>query len=154
MFKPPFDSVSAAGEDKSEPVSTKSSQENETNDASPEQPDCSPADNDNHNRPETPQEASGNNTSASGSQEEDVVMSDAGISSQVESIKLLFVDRTENYGIPQLERLYTRVMKGVFEEAKGGGGGGDVGEEVGGEEDPKPSILKFLLKFANDEANF
>lgn len=124
-----------------EAAPSKSSQENEANeanDASPEQPECSLADN---HRPETSQEASGH-TSASGSQE-DVIMSDVEILSQMESVKLLFVERTENYGIPQLERLYTRIMKGVF-EAKDGGVG----------EDPKPSILKFLLKFANDEANF
>ncbi|KAL6342555.1 hypothetical protein AAG906_012410 [Vitis piasezkii] len=136
-------SVSTA-EDKprqQEAAPSKSSQENEANeanDASPEQPECSLADN---HGPETSQEASGH-TSASGSQE-DVVMSDVDISSQMESVKLLFVEHTENYGIPQLERLYTRIMKGVF-EAKDGGVG----------EDPKPSILKFLLKFANDEANF
>ncbi|CBI36654.3 unnamed protein product, partial [Vitis vinifera] len=136
-------SVSTA-EDKprqQEAAPSKSSQENEANeanDASPEQPECSLADN---HRPETSQEASGH-TSASGSQE-DVIMSDVEILSQMESVKLLFVERTENYGIPQLERLYTRIMKGVF-EAKDGGVG----------EDPKPSILKFLLKFANDEANF
>lgn len=135
--------MTAPAEDKSrqqEPVPTKSSQENETNDMSPEQPECSPADN---HRFETSQEAASGDTSASVSQE-DVIMSDAEISNQIESAKLLFVERTENYGIPQLERLYTRVMKGVF-EAKGGGGVG---------EDRKPSILKFLLKFASDGANF
>ncbi|RVW76828.1 ATPase family AAA domain-containing protein [Vitis vinifera] len=125
-------SVSTA-EDKprqQEAAPSKSSQENEANeanDASPEQPECSLADN---HRPETSQETSGH-TSASGSQE-DVIMSDVEILSQMESVKLLFVERTENYGIPQLERLYTRIMKGVF-EAKDGGVG----------EDPKPSILKF-----------
>ncbi|KAJ6366502.1 hypothetical protein OIU77_002986 [Salix suchowensis] len=47
-------------------------------------------------------------------------MSDAEVSSHGEYIKRLFIERTENYDIPQLERLYTRIMKGIFEtKAKG-----------------------------------
>lgn len=73
----------------------------------------------------------------------DVTMSDADISGQVESLKQQFVERTGNYGIPQLERLYTRIMKGIFESRDGGDGN-----------DPKSSVLKFLMKFVEDEANF
>ena len=75
---------------------------------------------------------------------QDIRLSGGEISNQVESVKQLFVDRTGNYGIPELERLYSRIMKGIFETR-------DKGVE---DDDPKPSILKFLLKFAEDEANF
>jgi len=44
---------------------------------------------------------------------------------------------------PQLERLYTRVMKGVFETKN---------KKVNG--DLKSSVLKFLLNFVEDDANF
>uniref|UniRef100_A0A2P2KL76 Uncharacterized protein MANES_04G042700 n=1 Tax=Rhizophora mucronata TaxID=61149 RepID=A0A2P2KL76_RHIMU len=77
-------------------------------------------------------------------QSQDASMPDADTSSHMDGIiKQLFVDRTESYGIPQLERLYTRIMKGVF-ETKG----------RGVPDDPKDSILKFLIKFAEDKANF
>ncbi|KAK8498084.1 hypothetical protein V6N13_121416 [Hibiscus sabdariffa] len=73
---------------------------------------------------------------------EDIRMSDGEISKQVETIKQVFVERTENYRIPELERLYSRIMKGIFERRDKGVG-----------DDPKPSILKFLVQFA-EEANF
>ncbi|KAK8986597.1 hypothetical protein V6N11_010153 [Hibiscus sabdariffa] len=63
---------------------------------------------------------------------EDIRMSDGEISKQVETIKQVFVERTENYRIPELERLYSRIMKGIFERRDKGVG-----------DDPKPSILKF-----------
>ncbi|KAK2998337.1 hypothetical protein RJ639_023573 [Escallonia herrerae] len=75
---------------------------------------------------------------------EDVAMLDAESASKIESTKQLLVERTGGYGIPQLERLYTRVMKGVFETKN---------SELR-REDLKPSILSFLLKFAEDDANF
>ncbi|KAL9662153.1 hypothetical protein QQ045_026983 [Rhodiola kirilowii] len=67
---------------------------------------------------------------------------DVELSTKVESIKQLLVERTENYGIPQLERLYTKIIKGVFEIV------------CTGIEDPKLLILKYLRKFAEEEANF
>lgn len=70
-------------------------------------------------------------------------VSDCYISNQVESVKNVLVERTRKYGIPELERLYTRIMKGVFKI-----------KDKGGKDDPKHSILKFLLKFAEDESNF
>ncbi|MBA0633791.1 hypothetical protein Godav_021825 [Gossypium davidsonii] len=79
-------------------------------------------------------------TEANGSQ--DTIMSDGEISTQAESVKKLLVERTGNYGIPELERLYSRIMKGIFES------------RVGDDDDPKPSVLEFLLKFAEDDANF
>ncbi|XP_075661051.1 ATPase family AAA domain-containing protein At1g05910 [Castanea sativa] len=114
----------------------KSSQEPETNDENPERPETSSAEGNQH---ETSGEASGH---ADGSGSEDVVVSDGDISNQVESVKLLLVKHTASYSIPQLERLYTRIMKGVFETKA----------EV--KDDLKPSILRYLLKFAEDEANF
>lgn len=137
-------SSAPSGEDKSkqQEATPSKSQENDGNEASCEQAECCVPENHHLHRSETPQEAAGH-TSASGSQGEDVIMSDAEIFSQAESVKLCFVERTGNYGIPQLERLYTRIMKGVF-EAKDSRAG----------DDPKLSILKFLMKFANDEANF
>ncbi|XP_052207689.1 ATPase family AAA domain-containing protein At1g05910 [Diospyros lotus] len=74
---------------------------------------------------------------------EDVLMSDGEIYSKIESVKRIFMERTEDYGIPQLERLYTRVMKGVFETK---------GSEPG--DDHKSSILSYLFKFAENKANF
>ena len=70
-------------------------------------------------------------------------MLDGEFSSQVDSVKQLLVKRSENYSIPQLERLYTRIMKGVFEI-----------KDKGMKDDPNTSVLKYLLKFVEDEANF
>ncbi|XP_040993083.1 ATPase family AAA domain-containing protein At1g05910 [Juglans microcarpa x Juglans regia] len=113
------------------------SQEPETNDTNPERPETSSADG-NHQL-DIIVEPSGH---ADGSGSEEVTMSDADISSQVEPVKLLFMERTANYNVPQLERLYTRIMKGVFETKE------QVKDQL------KPSILMYLLKFAEDEANF
>ncbi|KAK9159510.1 hypothetical protein Syun_005851 [Stephania yunnanensis] len=74
---------------------------------------------------------------------EDAIMTDGEVSSQVESIKQLFVERTEGYDVPQLERLYSRVVKGALEIK---------GDAVEG--DHKASALKFLLSFAEREENF
>ncbi|KAF7824279.1 ATPase family AAA domain-containing protein [Senna tora] len=79
---------------------------------------------------------------ADDSSPEDVTMLDGEFSSQVESVKQLFVKRSENYSIPQLERLYTRIMKGVFETK---------GEGI---KDLKSAVLRFLFKFVEDDANF
>ncbi|KAG4149218.1 hypothetical protein ERO13_D05G327400v2 [Gossypium hirsutum] len=78
-----------------------------------------------------------------GSGSKEARMSGGEFSKQVETVKQLFVEWTENYGIPELERLYSRIMKGIFESREKGVG-----------DDPKPSILKFLIQFAEDEANF
>ncbi|KAL3567460.1 hypothetical protein D5086_030111 [Populus alba] len=105
----------------------------------PDRPESSSADDSRHET--SGGEASGH-TEGSGSQ--DVTMSDAEVSSHVDHIKRLFAERTENYGIPLLERLYTRIMKGIF-ETKGKGVEDDV---------PRYSILRFLVKFAENTANF
>lgn len=118
-------------------VQTKSPQEVEANDADPERPEILSAD---CNRNDTSAEVSGI-SDVSGSQ--DAVMLDSEIISQVDSVKRLLVERTENFGIPQLERLYTRIIKVIFET-----------KDKGVEDDPKPSILRYLTKFAEDMANF
>ncbi|KAL6512111.1 hypothetical protein OROGR_021708 [Orobanche gracilis] len=84
-----------------------------------------------------------NSDRGNGNTPQDVTMSDAEISDQVEPIKQLFVERTESYGIPQLERLYTRVMKGVLEM-----------KSKSKVEDLKDSILRLLFEFGKDQSRF
>ncbi|EEF29338.1 ATP binding protein, putative [Ricinus communis] len=132
--------AASTAEDKSRNIdpaqAAKPSEEPGTNDINFEKPESSSA---NGNQHETSGEAS---SDAEGSGSQDVTMLDAEMSSHVEYIKRLFIERTENYGIPELERLYTRIMKAIFESK----------DTV--EDDPKYSILKVLVKFAEDEANF
>ncbi|KAF7805356.1 ATPase family AAA domain-containing protein [Senna tora] len=80
---------------------------------------------------------------ADGSSSEDVPMSYGEFSSQVEYVRQFFVKRTENYTIPQLEWLYTRIMKGVLQI-----------EDKRMEDGPNTSVLRFLSKFVEDDANF
>ncbi|KAA8539250.1 hypothetical protein F0562_025942 [Nyssa sinensis] len=99
-------SVSAA-EDGSRPqdlVLSKPYQEPEADDTNLQRLESSLADG---NQLESSEEATGYRS-------QDAIMSDAEISSKIEPVKQLFVERTEDYGIPQLERLYTLVVKGVF----------------------------------------
>lgn len=128
---------SAHAEDKSAP--SKPPQEPEVMDTSPERPESGPAD---LSQVETTVETLSHTEGGAGSQK-DATMSDGEISRQVKSVKRLFVKHTDEYGIPELERLYTRVMKGVFEI--NGPGVNNI---------PKPLIFKYLFKFAEDDANF
>lgn len=84
------------------------------------------------------------NNLADGSSLHDITMLDGEFSRQVESVKQRFVKRSEKYSIPQLERLYTRIMKGVFETR-------DKGMS---DDDLKNLVLGFLSKFVEDDANF
>ncbi|WCJ41376.1 ATPase family AAA domain-containing protein At1g05910 [Euphorbia peplus] len=132
----------AHGEEKSRnqeipPSNAPSEEEGGVNDMNHERPDTISGEG---NRTETSGEACANNTEGSTSQ--DTSMLDAEISGQVEHVKSLLVKRTENYGIPQLERLYTRIMKDVFK----------ANDKAGNES--KSSILKVLVKFAEDKSNF
>lgn len=113
---------------------TKSSNDDEANDADTEMLESSCADGNQH---DASREACGL-TGVSGFQH--VTISCSEVVQEAEPIKQLFVERTESYGIPQLERLYTRVMKGIF--------------DIKDRDDPKPSILRFLSEFVEDEANF
>ena len=117
-----------------DPVVLKTSLESEANDTNPETPS---ADVPQH---ETSGEVS-DHTDGNGSH--DVTVSDNEIRNHVESVKRRFVDRSKNYDIPQLERLYTRVMKGIFGI-----------KDRGMEDDPRASILRYLSNFTEDEANF
>ncbi|XP_071732509.1 ATPase family AAA domain-containing protein At1g05910 [Rutidosis leptorrhynchoides] len=76
------------------------------------------------------------------SKSDDVIMSDVEKDVKIESAKKLLLERTFDYGVPQLERLYTRIVKGVFELK-------NVDRD-----DIKPLLSDFLLKFAENEANF
>ncbi|KAK9672262.1 hypothetical protein RND81_12G087600 [Saponaria officinalis] len=76
--------------------------------------------------------------------EDDVVMADGDTSLiEVKTIKQQFMERTQGHGIPLLERLYTRIIKGVFETKSSVGSG-----------NPKSKVLQFLLKFSQDGTNF
>lgn len=70
-------------------------------------------------------------------------MEDRDAACQVEVIKQQFLKRTEGYGIPQLERLYTRIIKGVFET-----------KTAAGSDNPKLKVIHFLSKYSQDETNF
>lgn len=74
---------------------------------------------------------------------EDVVMSDSELSEKTVLVKSILMERTNGYGVPQLERLYTQVMKGVFETKA---------TELG--YDLRPAIFSYLLKFAENMTNF
>ncbi|XP_071687101.1 ATPase family AAA domain-containing protein At1g05910-like [Rutidosis leptorrhynchoides] len=75
------------------------------------------------------------------SKSQDVTILDVESDGKIESAKKLLLERTSDYGVPQLERLYTRIVKGVF--------------ELKNEQDNfKPLVFDFLLKFAENKANF
>ncbi|KAL3567476.1 hypothetical protein D5086_030127 [Populus alba] len=125
--------TASTAEDKSrhqDSVQAKPPAEAGADDMNPDRPESSSADDSQHET--SGGEASGH-TEGSGSQ--DVTMSEAEVSSHVDHVKRLFLERTENYGIPLLERLYTRIMKGIFETKDKG-----VEDDV-----PRYSILRFLL---------
>lgn len=73
---------------------------------------------------------------------QDAIMSDVENEGKIDSAKKLFLDGTADYGVPQLERLYTRIVKGVFEL------------KIVEHDDHRPPVLNFLLKFAENKANF
>ncbi|CAJ1933319.1 unnamed protein product [Sphenostylis stenocarpa] len=123
-------------EDKSQDSALpKSSQEHQANDTNSESLEPIPIEGNLH--------GTCTNNLADGNSPEDVTMLDGEFSREVESVKELLVKRSENFSIPQLERLYTRIMKGVF-ETKSKGVNGDLNS----------SVLKFLLNFVEDDANF
>ncbi|XP_039133348.1 ATPase family AAA domain-containing protein At1g05910 isoform X1 [Dioscorea cayenensis subsp. rotundata] len=77
------------------------------------------------------------------STKEDVDMADAEISEQITSIKHRLMERAEGYGVPELERLYMRIVKGVI-----------AVRSKEAEENHRLSILRYLLKFVEDDDNF
>ena len=52
--------------------------------------------------------------SGGGCKYQDTLLPDAEVMDQVCQIKQLFVEQTDNYAIPPLERLYTRIIKGYL----------------------------------------
>lgn len=88
----------------------------------------------------SPMEAS---REVSESRSPDVTMLEAEDTSKIEPLKRRLVERSKDYGIPQLERLYARVIKGVF-DTKAGKSNDII----------KDSILSYLSKFVEDRANF
>ncbi|URD77293.1 Bromodomain protein 103 [Musa troglodytarum] len=73
---------------------------------------------------------------------DDATMADADRSDQIDSVKKHLIGRTEGYGVPQLERLYTRAIKGVMAAASQH------------REDSSQLVLDHLLKFVEDDKNF
>lgn len=114
----------------------------------PQEPAVEPAvdDQNDPNPPSSPPTSieidTNSNNEVSEPKSQDAIMSDVEIDSKIESAKKLLLERTTDYGVPQLERLYTRVVKGVFELK-------NVEQD-----NIKPQISDFLLKFAENEANF
>ncbi|KAK6930581.1 AAA ATPase, AAA+ lid domain [Dillenia turbinata] len=140
LKRPKKNADTAHAEEKSQPSEPvpKSSQESETNNATSDMPESSLADG---NRLEMSREASSH--SNGNDSQEDTIMIDIELANQVESIKQQFVERTKGYGIPQLERLYTRIMKGIFET-----------KNAATDDGLKSLLVKFLFRFAEDEGNF
>jgi SpoVK/Ycf46/Vps4 family AAA+-type ATPase len=99
---------------------------------------------------ETSGEANGPRTRSSSAAQhyDDVTMSDDNDDDhreEIEKINKVFLERTGEFGIAQLERLYARVMKGVFHTKSNY----DENKTV----NLKSSILSYLLNFAENEAN-
>ncbi|KAG6509801.1 hypothetical protein ZIOFF_027807 [Zingiber officinale] len=69
-------------------------------------------------------------------------IADANISEQLDTVKQRFMERTEGYGIPELEHLYTRAIKCATAVSSKHGEGG------------KLLVLRHLLEFVEDDANF
>lgn len=131
------DGINAAEDKLQDSIPTKSSQEqHQTQDMDSERMEPIEIDGDLH--------GSCTNNLADGSSLQDITMLDGEFSRQVESVKQRFVKRSEKYSIPQLERLYTRIMKGVFETRDRGMNDDDL----------KTLVLGFLSKFVEDDANF
>ncbi|KAL8130223.1 hypothetical protein V2J09_019378 [Rumex salicifolius] len=132
-----------AGEERSRPQETsqsKANQETETNTVQA-RPNELPIE---LNEPE----AKADGVCEDGSQihpQEDLVVSDGDTPSEneIDSIKQQFVVLSEGYGIPQLERLYTSVIKGVFRIKNTGASGKS-----------RSSIIQFLVDFSSDLSNF
>lgn len=97
----------------------------------------------NCNEHDAPAEAQEHARGSSPKDDTTMADADASSSSQVEEIKQQFLVHTGGYGIPQLERLYTRILKGVFET-----------KNLGGLDNPKSSVLQFLSNFSQDKSNF
>ncbi|KAK7262577.1 hypothetical protein RJT34_30151 [Clitoria ternatea] len=128
------DVVHAEDKSQQDSVPSKPSQEQQDNDTNSERPEIVSTEGNLH--------GTCANSCADDHSRDDVTMLDAEFSRQVESVEQLFVKRSENYSIPQLERLYTRIMKGVL-----------MTKDKGVNGDSKSWVLKFLFNLAEDDAN-
>ncbi|CAH2038800.1 unnamed protein product [Thlaspi arvense] len=106
---------------------------------------CSADGGDKEDQSEPPRKEEASGEEVSGDCSRDSVKPDEEISSGIESVKGVLMERTEDYSLPQMERVYTRIMKGVLETLDKG---------LRGDKSPKHSILRFLSEFAQHEANF
>jgi hypothetical protein len=114
--------------------------------ANPQSAAPSPTDGDREDQSEPPSKEASAEDMSGDSCKGPAAKSDKEISSRTESVKGVFMERTDNYSIPQMERLYTRIMKGVLETLDKGLRDDD--------NNPKHSILRFLSEFAQHQANF
>ncbi|KAG2644572.1 hypothetical protein PVAP13_2KG373700 [Panicum virgatum] len=62
---------------------------------------------------------------------------------QLEALKQRFMEHTAGYGVPQLERLYSRIMKGVIELTS-----------KESNEDHRRLVVRYLLTFVENSDNF
>ncbi|RLN35577.1 hypothetical protein C2845_PM03G03100 [Panicum miliaceum] len=62
---------------------------------------------------------------------------------QLETLKQRFMEHTAGYGVPQLERLYSRIMKGVIELTS-----------KESNEDHRRLVVRYLLTFVENSGNF
>jgi len=62
---------------------------------------------------------------------------------QLEALKQRFMELTAGYGVPQLERLYSRIMKGAIELTS-----------KESNEDHRRLVVRYLLTFVENSNNF
>jgi len=62
---------------------------------------------------------------------------------QLEALKQRFMELTASYGVPQLERLYSRIMKGAIELTS-----------KESNEDHRRLVVRYLLTFVENSNNF
>ncbi|KAK9059029.1 hypothetical protein SSX86_021648 [Deinandra increscens subsp. villosa] len=125
----PSNTASTADEGSLPPQEPAADDENDPNPGESSPPVCIEVDNTTSNEVTEPKS-------------QDAIMTDAVSDSKIESAKNLLLERTADYGVPQLERLYTRIVKGVFELK-------NVESN-----NFKPSVSDFLLNFSENKANF
>jgi ATPase family AAA domain-containing protein 2 len=70
-------------------------------------------------------------------------MPDADFSDKMESIKQRFMERTREYGVPQLEILYTKVIRGLISAR---------GRET--RQDSRQFVVRYLFRFVEEADNF
>lgn len=82
-------------------------------------------------------------SSLPGNGTEDVEMPDADFSDKMESVKQRFMELTQEFGVPQLEILYTKVIRGLISAR---------GREA--KQDNRQFVVRYLFRFVEEAANF